>query len=77
MISFHEYLTEMVVGGMLTLFGFMVRSYVNTLSKQLAVMVTKFESIQTGLHQHEIANARDLAKISAEITNIYKRMDRP
>lgn len=71
-----EYITEIIVGGVLTVFAVLFRSWSQSATRQAEKILEKLEQISATFHAHELTDAAMLAQINADVMNIYKRIDR-
>lgn len=61
---------------MLSLFAWAIRYWATTITGKLDNVLTKVDKIAEDLHEHELEDAKYMARVSADVQNIYKRLDR-
>lgn len=78
-----NHLTEILVGGMLSLFGWAlkswgahIRSTIDGVSKNVDKASARIEAGAMKVHALEVMHARQISAIEAHVTNLYKRLDR-
>lgn len=76
MVYLEKYITELMVGGMLSAFAFMFRAWMSGLQRSLEKIFTRLDRITTEFHAHTVDDATMWARIDADLKSLYKRFDR-
>lgn len=76
MNALQPYLTELLVTGALGIFGILLRSWTSGVTNTSEKILEKLDDLVDDFNEHKVEDARALGKIDADLTNIYKRLDR-
>ena len=70
------YFSEIIFGGMLTVFSAFLRHWFQGVTKQFDKIIEKLDVLVNEFHEHKVDDAKHFARMNADIHNIYKTMDR-
>ncbi len=76
MATLEPYILELLVGGGLTTLAFFIRTWTATVTRTNEKILEKLDLLVNEFHEHKIEDATALSRIDADLTNIYKRLDR-
>ena len=71
-----QYMTELLVGGMLILFGILARSLAHRVITSQDTILSRLDYLYREFHEHKLEDARMWSRIDAEVHGLYKRLDR-